>query len=426
MRYKSNYLAGIVAAVAALGLVAACSSSGGGSDKSTGNTGAGGGATGTSSSAVPAGSTITVGGLGPIDYPADPLPQLKAGEQAAIDSINAAGGVNGHKLKLQYCDTKGDANGEFGCMRQLVQAKVAAILAPEILADGSGRGYKLAVAAHIPVVGGQGLTPIEFNTPGVYPTGAGIPGWAYGQAAALVKAGAKKIALFGTNDPGSLFILQLSEAALKSAGITPVRWVKTDPNSDPTMAEGAAKAIAGGVDGVIYDSNPPLVPKAFAALRAAGFKGLISSITAIFPPASITALGAQADGVLLTAQLAIPTDTSNPAVNKFLADMKSSQPGATVDEVAENGWTAVQLVASVAKSLSGDVSNTALFDAFANLSTPVDLGIIGPYQVKGATPILKDFPDIYNATVANGVVKNGVLVTDGHGLVDPFTLLSGT
>jgi hypothetical protein len=97
-----------------------------------------------------------------------------------------------------------------------------------------------------------------------------------------------------------------------------------------------------------------------------------------------------------------------------------------VDEVAENGWTAVQLVASVAKSLSGDVSNTALFDAFANLSTPVDLGIIGPYQVKGATPILKDFPDIYNATVAIGVVKNGVLVTDGHGLVDPFTLLSGT
>jgi ABC-type branched-subunit amino acid transport system substrate-binding protein len=364
--------------------------------------------------------------VGPINYPADPLPQLKAGEQAAIDAINAAGGLNGHPLKLEYCDTEGDANGEFGCMRQLVQDKVAAILAPEILADGSGRGYKLAVAAHIPVVGGQGLTPIEFNTPGVYPTGAGIPGWAYGQAAALVKAGAKKIALFGTNDPGSVFILQLSQSALQSAGVTPVRWVKTDPNSDPTMAQGAAKAIAGGVDGVIYDSNPPLVPKAIAALRAAGYKGLISSITAIFPPASITALGAQANGVMLTAQLAIPTDTSNPAVTKFLADMKSSQPSATVDEVAENGWASVQLVAAVAKSVKGDISNSTLFGAFAGLSTPINLGIIGPYKVKGATTILKDFPDIYNDTVANGVVKNGVLVTNGTGLVNPFTLLSGT
>jgi branched-chain amino acid transport system substrate-binding protein len=317
MRYRRNTLAGTLAAVAVLGLLAACSSSG---SSAKGSTGSSGGA-GTSGSAAASGSPIVLGGLGPINYPLDPLPQIKAGEQAAIDAINASGGINGHPLKLDYCDTKGDANGEFGCMRQLVQAKVAAIVSPEILADQSGRGYKFAAAAHVPVIGGQGLTPIEFNTPGVYPTASGIPGWAYGQAAALVKAGAKKIALFGTNDPGSLFILQLSDQALSAASITPVRWVKADPNADPTMAQSAAQAIAGGVDGVIYDSNPPLVPKAIAALKAAGYKGLISSITAIFPPASIQALGSQADGVLLTAQLALPSDTSNATVNKFVSEM---------------------------------------------------------------------------------------------------------
>ncbi len=167
------------------------------------------------------------------------------------------------------------------------------------------------------------------------------------------------------------------------------------------------------------------MPKAVAALRGAGYTGLISSITAIFPPPIIKAVGTASEGVLLSAQLDLVTATSNPAVQAFLDGMKKSQPKATVDEVSENGWTAVQLAATVAKGISGDVTNQSLLDAFNNLATPVNLGIIGPYQVKGATVVLKDYPRIYNPTVAFGVIKNGVLQPTGNGLVNPFTLLSG-
>ncbi len=225
MRNRKNHLAGLLSVVTAVSFAAACSSSASSKSVAAQPSGSSSGPSSSGSTAA-SGTPITLGGFGPIDNPANPLPQIKAGELAAVDAINAAGGVNGHPLKLDYCDSKGDANGEFSCMRQLVGEKVVAVVAPEILSDVSGRSLQYANAAKVPVIGNQGLLPAEFNTPGVFPTGAGIPGWAYGQAASIVKAGAKKIALFGSTDPSSVFILQLSQDGLASAHITPVRWVK--------------------------------------------------------------------------------------------------------------------------------------------------------------------------------------------------------
>src|SRR5580704_15135538 len=103
------------------------------------------GATSASGSGDPGGSgassVITLGGAGPIADPTLSQPEREAAEQAAIAEINAAGGVNGHKLKLVFCDTQNNPNGELSCMRQLVQEKVSAIITPGLIADQSGRGY---------------------------------------------------------------------------------------------------------------------------------------------------------------------------------------------------------------------------------------------------------------------------------------------
>jgi branched-chain amino acid transport system substrate-binding protein len=375
------------------------------------------------SSAGSPGSTILVGGTGPINSSELSQPEREAAEDAAISDINAKGGVNGHPLKLVYCDTESTANGEITCMRQLVSDKVSAILAPGIIIDQTGEGYRFATAAKIPVIGGQGLSPAEFTTPGIFPMGPGIPGWAYGSVAALLDAGARKIAFFGTVDAGSEYIISLSEAALKSAGMQPVQAVAVDQQTDPTFAAGAAKVIAGGVDGIVYDSNPADTPKGISALRAAGYKGLISSITAIFTPATLAALGSQANGVLLTSQMAFASDASNKGVAAFLADMTKYQPKAEIDETSETAWASVMLFADVAKGLK-TTDSAAIWNAFMNLSTPVSLGIAGPYEVKGAPVYLKTSPDIYNPTVQNGVVKNGVLVPNGKGFLNPFTELT--
>lgn len=403
-----------IAVGAVLALVAGCSSTSGATSASgLGDPGGSG-----------AGSVITLGGAGPISDPTLSQPERKAAEEAAVAEINASGGVNGHKLKLVYCDTQNNPNGELSCMRQLVQEKVSAIITPGLIADQSGRGYLVAAAAKIPVIGGQGLTPVEFATPGNFPIGSGIPGWAYGQVADLLKQGAKKIAFFGTTDPGSQYIIKLSQGALKSAHVAAVRTVVVDPSTDPTFASGAAKVMAGGVDGIVFDSSPLDAPRAIAALRTAGYKGMISSITAIFATATLKALGSQANGLLLTSQLALTSDTANAGVSQFLADMKKYQPGAQVNETSETSWAGVKLFAAVMKHAS-DLSSTATWDAFSNLTVPVQIMVAGPYRVKGATVYLKGYPRMYNPTVQNGVIKDGILTPDGQGFVNPFTTLTG-
>jgi branched-chain amino acid transport system substrate-binding protein len=309
-------------------------------------------------------------------------------------------------------------------MRQLVSDKVAAIVDPGLIVDQSGRGLKFATAEGIPIIGGQGLTPVEFSTPGSFPMSSGIPGWSYGQVVSLIKAGSKKIALWGTNESGSQYILSFTEQAMKLAGLKPVRYVQTDPNADPTFAEGAAEVMAGGVDGVIYDSSPTYGDKAIQALRAAGYKGPIASITGVYTPQMIGALGATADNLYLTSQMALSTDTSNPGVSAFLAAMKKDQPSAETDETAMTAWSAVQLFAAVAKTIKGDVTSSSVMAATNNLSSPVDLQTAGPYKVKGTSSPIGGYPRIYNPTVVIGVVKNGVLEPFAKGFIDPFTSLS--
>jgi branched-chain amino acid transport system substrate-binding protein len=420
MRYLSRkHLLGVATLVSALAVTTACSSSGGGSSSSATTGGA------SSSSGGATGSTITIGGTGSISSSVLSQPERQGAEQAAISVINAAGGVNGHPLKLDWCDTKNDANGEFTCMRQLAADKVTAIVAPGLIVDQSSRGLKYAAAQGIPIIGGQGLSPAEFSTPGVFPLASGIPGWSYGQVVALVNAGCKHIALFGDNEAGSLYILGFTQAAMQLAGITPVRYVKTDQNADPTFAQGAAQAIAGGVDCVVFDSSPTYGAKAVQALRGAGFKGPIASITGVFVQPIITSLGANANNLYLTSQMALNTDTSNPGVQAFLAAMKKYAPSDDTNETAMTAWTAVQLFADVAKTISGGIDSASVLAAMNNLSTPIGLQTAGPYQVKGVTSPLKDYPRMYNNMVAIGVVKDGKLAPAGSGgFVDPFKALA--
>jgi ABC-type branched-subunit amino acid transport system substrate-binding protein len=420
MRYLGRkHLLGVATLVSALAVTTACSSSGGSTTAATG------GSSSSATSGGATGSTITIGGTGSISSSVLSQPERQGAEEAAISVINAAGGVKGHPLKLDWCDTKNDANGEFTCMRQLAADKVTAIVAPGLIVDQSSRGLKYAAAQGIPIIGGQGLSPAEFSTPGVFPLASGIPGWSYGQVVALVNAGCKHIALFGDNEAGSLYILGFTQAAMQLAGITPVRYVKTDQNADPTFAQGAAQAIAGGVDCVVFDSSPTYGAKAVQALRGAGFKGPIASITGVFVQPIINSLGANANGLYLTSQMALNTDTSNPGVQAFLAAMKKYASSDDTNETAMTAWTAVQLFADVAKTISGGIDSASVLAAMNNLSTPIGLQTAGPYQVKDVTSPLKDYPRMYNTMVAIGVVKDGKLAPAGSGgFVDPFKALA--
>ena len=399
----------IAAVAVAATVLAACSSS----SKTSASTSAG------STSGAP----ILIGSFAPISSPAVSLPEVKAAMEAAVADVNAAGGIKGRPLKLSFCDSVFDPNKELACTRTLIEQKVSALVDPTVAADLSGREYQAAAAAKVPMVGTQGFSPAELNSPVAFPLSSGVPGWVYGSLDHLVSTGSKKIGILIDNAPTGQFAVQMSAAALKGAGRALSATIQGDPASDPTFATAAGKVVSAGVDGLFLAPSPLNVPKMVVALRQAGFTGKISSATELFPDPTIKALGSAADGVMLTSQIAFPSDTSNAGVAAFDASMQKNAPTATRNEEALQAWSAVKLFAAVAKTATS-LDAAGILAAFTSLSTPVDLGITPPYSVSGKTSPLPTFSRVVNSTVQNGTVVNGVATADGKGFVDPFAALS--
>jgi branched-chain amino acid transport system substrate-binding protein len=407
-----------VAVCASLAFTAACSSSG--SKGSGGASSPGAASSAQTSGSAATGSPILVGGAVPITSSVYTQPDAQTGLQASIAAVNAAGGVNGHPLKLDFCDTQYTVNGELACARKLVSDKVVAVINPYILADQSGAEFKILADAGIPIFGSQGLSPAELNNADVYPLSSGFPGWSYGAAAQILKAGATKVSILGDQNPASQYGASLVKAALESAGKT-ATVIVGDPNSDPTFATAAAKATSGGVDGVVLFPGPQSFPKMVSALKAGGFTGKIGTVSAILPAAVITALGAAGDGILVDSQAALPTDTSNPAVATFIADM--SKYGGQPTDASLFMWSATQVFAkAIASATTFDAAGVSA--AIKSVNKPIDVGTVGPWQATGIPAPLAGFTRILNPTVAYGVVQNGKLTSAGAGFVNPFAELS--
>src|ERR1700727_778992 len=94
-----------IAAAAVIAAAAACSST-----SSSGSASAG-----TTSSAA-SGSTISVSVPCQISG-AVPTPECATSVQAYFDQVNAAGGVNGHKLQAVTCDTQDNPVTEANCIK---------------------------------------------------------------------------------------------------------------------------------------------------------------------------------------------------------------------------------------------------------------------------------------------------------------------
>ena len=408
---------------AAACVLTACSSSS--SSSSAGST-SGVSTTSGNADSGSAGSSILIGSTVSLTSPAASFPEVKQAEIAAVDGINASGGVDGHQLKLNVCDGKFEVSAELGCFRTLVANHVAAIVGPLIIADTGVSEYEVAEQAGTAVVGSPAYQPGELKSPVAFPLGASVVGTTYGAIADLIAHGAKKISLFGdANNPAANSIVQLGKQALAEAGLSPVNVVVGDTSSDPTLQTAAAKAVQGGTDGILITGAPPSMSKSVPALRSQGYKGLIATVDGALPGPVITAIGSAGNGMLVASQTAFPQQADNSGSAQFQADMAKYAPSAPLDFFSVQAWSAVRLFAAVAAQAKATTTAQVLA-AFNNLSTPVNIHIIGPYKVVGVTsPITTGYepdPRMFNQVVQLGTLENGKFTASG-GFINPFTQL---
>lgn len=151
-----------LAAVSCLALLVSAASCGGDSGR------------GTEGSSGPA--TLRIGVLANVT---GPLPSGEENAPAVLKawarSVNAAGGIDGHKVEMVVADTKGDAPTATTAARRMTADKsiVAAVLfdagTESLVADGITR-------AHLPVIGGMGYAPTAWGKmPNWFPLTTSIP-----------------------------------------------------------------------------------------------------------------------------------------------------------------------------------------------------------------------------------------------------------
>lgn len=257
------------------------------------------------------------------------------------------------------------------------------------------------------------------QNPDSYPLSSGAVGWYYGTVKALERAGATKVAVYADANPAAQFVAALTRGALSALHVTDAGSFSADLQADPTLAASAAKVVASGANGVVMaPSNLPLM---ITALSQAGYKGKLAAISSTATAASLLALGSLADGMLISSLTALPSDTANPAVAAFRANMKRYAPNASIDTNDLTVYAAVELFAKVMATSAGTATDAKAFKAaLDNLSRPVDIGLIGPWAIRGRSPSLRAYPSILNPIIAFGVVKNGTVMPDPAGFSNPF------
>ena len=208
-------------------------------------------------------------------------PSQQATGQAAIDQINADGGIGGHQLTLDIKDDKSTPDGAVAAAQALVADKVAMFAyfgtSPQTLQAG-------------PVVNKAGIPAITLLTDATFEDGKKWPyiynnysdakQGVYPYAPFLKSKGVTKVVSINDTTPGSATFSGYADAAVKAAGIDVVKSVSFDPTAVDLTTQ-VQQLKAAGTDWLLANNVVGFGPL-YNALRATGWRPKILETTAAY------------------------------------------------------------------------------------------------------------------------------------------------
>jgi branched-chain amino acid transport system substrate-binding protein len=383
----------IIALTGAAWLIAACGSS---SSSTTGSS--------VSSTSSTSQSPIKVMQIGTFESPGLSLIDAEYGVKARVAQINAAGGINGHKIDVSYCNDAFNADTAEACARTAVQNGDVAIV-------GGASGvspviFPILKQAGIPWLAGTGSGgPIEQTSDLSYPLTGGTQSVEVGMGRILTDLGDKNIVVIVADAAAAFPAGDAVKQGLTLGGGTSTRVLATI--GAPDFSSVASAALSHHPDGVAIASVPTDAPRIILALRQAGYKGAISTLAGIVSEQAIQSLGSNAANLYLLSDLMPTTYTSNPAIQAFTAGMMAAGYGAAnIDTQSLGGWNAVNFFAAIVKYIgSGAITSQAIIKELANLPSPISLGTVPDYKGVPSPPLVAAYPrvptfDIYASEVS--------------------------
>lgn len=376
MNCKRLMVSLLVACCAAV-LAAACGSS----SNSNGTSSAGSsGSTGSTPSSNSAGGSFKVLLDTPTENPILAFPDVQQAAQSAANAINKAGGVNGQKIQIVYCNNQGDPNHAEDCAREAVQDHVAAVVGH--IDIWSNDTFPILQQAGIPDVGfwSNGL-PVDWTSSVSYPLQTGSVGSYVALDAAAHSLGKKRLAVATTNIPAAINNGKTMQNVAPKAGLQYAGTVVIPDTGVTDYSSYAQKLKSMNPDAVALVLSVAPVNGLLKAAANIGFHPQWLFIGQAFGEKEAAQLGSISNGMVITNPYPGVRTTKSPMIAQFDSEMKS----VGVDPITEgknvtqswavqmNAWLSVWAVAKAAATVKGSITAASLksaLDSAGTLSLP--------------------------------------------------------
>ena len=368
------------AAMCAFAITAtACSSSNG--STSTPSTTAR--STSAATAAAATGSAINIGVIQPTNTAIYNAGDEVAAVRAAVLGINAEGGINGHKVVVDYCNSQDDPNATAACVRQMISDKVVE-LASGIDILGPSMVQSLS-AAGIPVVDEDALSLGEMTAATAFPLTGGIQSAESIEAYVAAQKGFKKILLVANS--GNAFETSFEAAISASAkkhGIAYAGVVDFPVAGVSDFSPYAAKIVNSGADIVSIPLSIDQAIPLIQAVRALGSKVAFIINSGAFTNADIAKNAALVNGLYIVNDVPpvnASTENEFPIIKTFVSQMNAE--AATGDSYANLStqrsfalrvWDVLQGQFQIMKGIKGAITASSYLAA---LNSAKDVSLDG-------------------------------------------------
>ena len=390
VKFSTKFVAASAAAVMALSL-AGCS--GGSMDDSS------------SSSAKASGDSITIGTVTTNSGTAAAYGEAEVkGFELAVSEINAKGGINGKKVKLESMDDKGDATEASNAYNKLAgDNNVLAVAGPTISATTAAVAPMADQSKLVTIAPAATSDSIET---GNYLFRTCFKDSYQGEVAARFAAEnlkVKKVAvLYGTGDPYSSGVGEAFAKAAEKLGLEVVDKESSSSADDTEYSAQLQKIQASGAE-LLYApyyysvAGPYIIPQA----RSVGFEGYVMGPDG-YDGLKLTGDKSQYNKTYYTTHYSAD-DNTNTKVQDFIKSYKSKN-NAEPNTFAALGYDTIYMIKQAIEKAGKNATREDVRNAVAGMTFD---GVTGKFTMdKSGSPTksvivleMKDGKPVYNTTV---------------------------
>jgi len=352
-----------------------------------------------------AGTPVKVMVIAAVATPIQNYPDAISGAQAAADAINKAGGLKGHPVQVESCNTQSQANVATACARQAVSDGVVAVIGQS--STLTGLELPILQAANIPSVGNYSFgNAIDWTNPDAFPTVGGVAIGYIGMPFAFKQLGKHKLAIFYQDVPSAATNAKNAANAARVARLPYCLILMAGSTTD--FAPLAQKLKDCGADAVEFINSPGVSGGLMRTAASLGIQVQFGHNNGSIGEPEAAQIGSPTEGMLLAAPFPTFRDAQFPGIKQWVKEMTASGHASPADLKPNgmNSWMALHGLAQIASKMKGDVTAANLTAALRAQKTPINLyglvqwapGAKGP----AAFPRWSNNLQVYWLTVKNG------------------------